>query len=403
LRLGPLVAITFISFCTLAAKADIGALDPLAKPATRLGPSYTLALNVSVQGIDEKELCGTFILDRESAFEPTVGFKPIGKIVLSGLTVEEARKRLMALLSPYFRLPPDVRVGIAKMPRFQVVVEGAALKTGIISLPDGSRLSDLVAETGYASDANLRRVRIVRMDNGTRIQMQSDFQRVLEGNSTGEDRINDPQLKNGDVVGFEQIITPIISSPTIVLLGEVKRQGTIPLKPGMRVRDAIDAASGLTANADRERVSIRKFVDGSIISVNADKVQKNIPTDNLALDASDTIVVYPKDTGKRISVVGDVPLPRTFDYKVPITLTQAITDSGGFKPDADTHSIVIARNMLNDPSKVQQIAINYERIRKGEMPDVQLQAGDLVQVSQKKKVPSPFLNIGLMLLRTLLF
>jgi protein involved in polysaccharide export with SLBB domain len=171
----------------------------------------------------------------------------------------------------------------------------------------------------------------------------------------------------------------------------------------MTVRDAFDLAFGLTPSADHERVTIRRFKDGTIISVNADRVQKNIPIDNISLEPNDTILVQTKDTGLRVSVIGAVPSPRTFDFKGNITLTQAISDSGGLKPDADTHAIIIARNMLNDPSKVQQIAINYERIRRGEMPDVPLQAGDLVQVSQKKKVHSPYLSIGLMLLRTFLF
>ena len=403
LRLSRLPVLLLICICSSPIHADNGAPDPLAKPTTRLGPSYTFQMNVSVQGIDEKELCGKYILDRDSSFEPTLGYKPVGKVRLGGLTVEEARKRVVTVLSPYFRDTPEVRVTISNIPRFQVLVDGAAPKTGIISLPDGARLSDLIAETGYAGDANLHRVKVVRVEGGSRTQLLADFQRVLEGVIPGDDRLNDPPLKNGDVISLEQSSVLNVQAQNVVLLGEVRHQGTVPYKRGMTVRDAFDQAFGLTANADREKITIRRLRDGSLISVNADRIQKNIPTDNIALEPDDTIVVQTRDTGLRVSVVGAVPAPRTFDFKAPITLKQAIADAGGLKPDADTRSIVIARNMLNDPSKVQQITVNFDRIRSGEMPDIPLQAGDLVQVSQKRKAPSQILNIGLMLLRTLLF
>src|SRR5262249_25417756 len=122
LRLGYSLYLILFCICSSPLRADLGASDPLAKPTTKLGPSYTIQLNVSVQGIDERELCGSFILDRDSTFEPTIGFKPIGKVALGGMTADEARKRLVTLLRPYFRDTPEVRLIISKVPRFQVLV-----------------------------------------------------------------------------------------------------------------------------------------------------------------------------------------------------------------------------------------------------------------------------------------
>src|SRR5262245_8330194 len=104
----------FLVFFLLAALArpsfgDLGMLDPLAKPGTRLGPGYLLALSVSVNGTDEAELCGQFLLDAEGQLALTVGLKPMKKIPLKGATAAEAQQKILEAIKGYFRVEPEVR------------------------------------------------------------------------------------------------------------------------------------------------------------------------------------------------------------------------------------------------------------------------------------------------------
>ena len=395
------VAIIFlVSFS--AARADLGQLDPAARPTTRVGPSFVIALNVSIRGQEEREMCRNFPLDAYGRIQLTVGHRLMEPISVKGLTCAEVEQRIAARIRRYFNGDPEVRVGITRIPRFQVFVEGATLRTGIISLPEGARLSDLLAETSYLPNSDLGKVRVRRIENGIPNQMVADFQRVMDGAAAADDRFNDPILINGDVISLDTVI--VVQAPkTIAVLGEVKRPGTLPFKSGMTVRDAIDDAFGLLPTAERERITVRRLKEDQVMTVNFDRAEKDAPTDNLKLLPDDTIFVNTHDSGLRYSVIGSVVAPQTFPYKGNVMLTQAITDAGGFRPDADRANIILAQNMLNDPSKAKQIVINYDKLRKGEQTDIALQPGDLIEVPQKKKNKMNILDIGIMLLRTFLF
>lgn len=379
--------------------ADIDRLDPLAKPSTRLGPGYVVALNVSVNSLDETDLCGQFLLDEEGNLQLKIKDTPLEKIPLKGLTAAEARGRILAAIRRFYVQEPEVRVGIARIPRIRVLVQGATFRNGTLTLPEGSRLSDALAETGFLPSADLEHVQIQRVEkDGARATLTADFSKVLQG--TADDRFNDPVLQTGDRISIPLSTIPVVT-PTIAVVGDVKQPGTYPYKRGMRVRDALQEAFGMLPSADRDRVILRRVRDGSIMTVNGERALQNIPTDNLPLQPDDTVVVATKDSVRRYAVLGAVPAPMTFDYKQPVTLTKAITDAGGFRPDADRGAIVVMRNMLGDPAKARSVVIDYNRIARGQEPDFQLMPGDVVQVPQRRRTPSPLLEIGTFLLRLL--
>src|SRR2546430_1593234 len=163
-------------------------------------------------------------------------------ITVAGLTCPQVQQKVTLALHRYFKDPPDVKVGIARMTTFQVLVNGALLRSGIVTLTDGARLSDLLADVGYLPNADLSRIRVTRIASGTPVRMMADFQRSLEGSA--ENKFNDPVLVNGDSIFVDTVITPE-APKTIVVVGEVKRGGTLTYRPGMTVRDALDDTFGL--------------------------------------------------------------------------------------------------------------------------------------------------------------
>lgn len=382
------------------ARGDIDRLDPLAKPSTRLGPGYVIALNVSINSLDEADLCGQFLLDEEGNLQLKINDTPLEKIPLKGLTATEARDRILAAIRRFYVQEPQVRVGIARIPRIRVLVQGATFRNGSLTLPEGSRLSDALAETGFLPSADLEHVQIQRVEkDGTRATLTADFSKVLQGAT--DDQFNDPVLQTGDRIHIPLLSVPVVT-PTIAVVGDVKQPGTYPYKRGMKVSDALQEAFGMLPSADRDRVILRRVRDGSIMTVSGERALRNIPTDNLPLQPDDTLVVATKDSAQRYAVLGAVPAPMTFDYKQPVTLTKAITDAGGFRPDADRGAIVVMRNMLSDPAKATSVVIDYNRIARGQEPDFPLMPGDVVQVPQRRRAPSPLLEIGTFLLRLLI-
>lgn len=374
-------------------------MDPAARPSTRIGPNYTIAINVSVQSIDERELCRNVQVDPKGLIELTVGARLMEKFSIAGMTCAQAQQRITAALRRYFAGELEVKVGIARMTRFQVLVSGATQKAGIVDLPDGARLSDLLADVNYLANADLGRIVVARYENGSRNRILADMQQLAGG--TGGPA-NDPVLRNGDAIYVDTVIVP--ETPKYVaVVGEVKREGTVPYRKGMTVKDALEGAFGLLPTAERERVTIRRTSDNTIQTVNADFAIKDVPTDNVKLAPDDTVIVGRHDSGLKYSIVGAVVAPQTFDYKGPVTLSQAIVDAGGFRPEADRANIVVIQAMLKDPANTKNIPVNFDKLRKGEMGDPILQPGDMVQVPQKKKTKLNFLDLGIMLLRTFLF
>ncbi|MCC6730677.1 MAG: SLBB domain-containing protein [Chthonomonadales bacterium] len=383
------------------ARADLGALDPLARPTTRIGPGFTLALDVSVRGTSEEELCGQFALDGEARLQLTIGRSPIDRVRLDGATASEARARILAAIRKFFAVEPEVRVGIARIPRIRVLVEGATFRSGPLSLPVGARLSDALASTGYHPNADLERIEVRRIDaDGSHILLRPNFAAALE--RPGDNARNDPLLRMAD-----RIVIPVGAVPvqqrTVVVLGDVKRPGTVPYRPGMAVRDALENAQGLLPSADVERVVIRRLKGNEVLTVNAERALALAPTDNLALQPDDTVVVATRDSGLRYAVVGEVAAPRTFDYSEPVPLMRAIGDAGGLKPQADRRNVVVIRGMLRDPAAAQPMPVDLDRIARGETPDIVLGPGDMVQVSARRKASSPLIDIGMFLLRLFVF
>jgi protein involved in polysaccharide export with SLBB domain len=396
MRKNGLLLLTLLCALCSISRADTWALDPLAKPSSRLGPKYAVALTVSIRGLDEEELCKTFSLDEEGRIQLTIGNKPIDKIDLKGSTATEAEQRIRKAIEKYFAMPPDVRVGIARVPRIRVLVTGATASGGYHTLVEGAHLSDAFAAAPFLATANLSAVAIARTEkDGTKASLVADFNRALQGQA---DNVSDPVLQNGDHITLDSV--QVVKPPkTIAVQGAVKQPGYFPFSADMTVRDALMAAGDMLPNADPEQVTIHRIRTNSSLIVNGARAKQYVSTDNLKLQADDLVMVMPRDTGNRFAIMGAVAAPVTTDYTKPVMLSQAIVDVGGFRPEADRKSVILFRNMLRDPAHPQPVQIDYDKIASGKAPDIPLQPGDVVQVPERRKSPNTLANIGMFLLR----
>lgn len=82
------------------------------------------------------------------------------------------------------------------------------------------------------------------------------------------------------------------SSKRIEVLGEVQKPGSFPLEPGMTLLRAISMAGGFNSLADKDRITIRRKVEGgtkaAVVSVD-DIMDNRIP--DIPLQAGDSINV----------------------------------------------------------------------------------------------------------------
>ncbi|HZO86745.1 MAG TPA: SLBB domain-containing protein [Chthonomonadaceae bacterium] len=392
----------------LQAEAAMPSPDPEATPTTKITSGCVLAILVT----DAPQLSGSFTVDAEGKIHFTLtdeegGHKEEWDVNVQGRTAEEARGVIAESLKRYI-LAPEVQVILAKLPRVRVFISGAAQTTGKLDLSPKAHLSDALAACHYKPEADLANIRILRQEKGDgktpgKVRtLAVNFAAFMRGESQ-----DDPALESGDKIILPAVPAPTVSAePKLVrIVGEVNREASLPLSPGMTLRDAFDRAGGLKETADREKIRLVRGADGRILEVDADRVLANDPVHNLPLSAGDLIIVGQRDRSLRYAVLGEVLEPNTFDWnpKEKVTLLRALEMAGGLTKKADRRKGLLRKGYLNNPAETRDLPFDLELIAKGKQPDWEIEPGDAVFVLPKQHRPSFLQQIAPLLFRFLPF
>lgn len=92
------------------------------------------------------------------------------------------------------------------------------------------------------------------------------------------------------------------------------------------------------------------------------------------------VVMIKEYRSKKITVLGQVQKPGSFPLTSGLTLLQAVSLSGGFTSIAKTNQVRLTRK-LKDGSKT--VVLSVDSITEGSSPDVPLQAGDVLYISER--------------------
>ena len=151
--------------------------------------------------------------------------------------------------------------------------------------------------------------------------------------------IPDPQI---------QVRIAVHNSQAVVVSGEVRapnRQALTPIP--LTLLEAVNAAGGLTDRADSRRVGVMR--GGRQYTVDLQGfMQGGITRNNPVLRDGDVVTV-PRRLAEEAYILGEVGRTTAIDLSIePVTLTQAITRSGGpVLPRADARGILVFRNHEN--------------------------------------------------------
>jgi len=173
-------------------------------------------------------------------------------------------------------------------------------------------------------------------------------------------------------------------SQKVSLLGAVNNPGDYELLGRQTLLQIISQAGGLTEEAGKDIILIRKQPDGSNTSQEIpveDLVEKGDVKLNLVLKPGD-IINIPIDKTVRVYVFGQVKNPGALEVKksnIP-TLLRAIAQAGGFSERASKGNVNIKRK--NDQGEEIQMTVNAKAIIKGKKKDIQLLENDVVYVPE---------------------
>ncbi|WP_409364443.1 polysaccharide biosynthesis/export family protein [Burkholderia sp. Bp8992] len=176
-----------------------------------------------------------FVVDQDGA----LSFPYAGRIEVAGLRPEQARDRLAAALSRYFR-DPQITLGVASFRSRQVLVEGEVRNPGVLPLNDvPTTLYEAIGRAGGLSDsADRSRIELVR--DGTAYTLD------LTQRTTAQSSAARVALKPGDLLRVASR-----NDSLIYVIGEVgKPVAATPDRNGrITLADALVQAGGLNSGS----------------------------------------------------------------------------------------------------------------------------------------------------------
>ena len=187
-------------------------------------------------------------------------------------------------------------------------------------------------------------------------------------------------LREGGYIINPQVSVYMEKFSTISILGEVRNPGSYELKGKFGILDAIAQAGGFNIDADINNVKILRVRDGqqTTTQLKLGDIKKGLETTEIVLKPNDTIFV--EKIGK-VTVLGEVARPGTFELKDKLTVLEAIAMAGGFTDDAWINSTRIIR-AYEDSKKVIRIKVTDITRRGQREKDIELFPGDIIYVPE---------------------
>ncbi|MCU1290122.1 MAG: Periplasmic protein involved in polysaccharide export [Acidobacteria bacterium] len=181
-------------------------------------------------------------------------------------------------------------------------------------------------------------------------------------------------------------------SQPFAVVGAVKKAGSFYLNRKIRLLELLAFAGGPDVEFAGSKIQIARVGNASGCTENsaeasADDLQFIGFNLNDVLKGKENPWMEPGDIvsvliAEEAYVVGNVLKPTKVTLNEPRTLTQALAIAGGTDSTANTSKVIIQRQEANGVKK--ELLFDLKDIRDRKIPDPQLQANDIVQVSNDK-------------------
>jgi polysaccharide export outer membrane protein len=187
------------------------------------------------------------------------------------------------------------------------------------------------------------------------------------------------ELLAKDYLVNPQVTVSVKEYAKIFILGMVRSPGSYELKAPTTLSSAISMAGGLQAEANPSKVKLIRTIgqDKETKVINLAEISDNTLPD-MVLKPNDTIVV--EEYG-RISIIGQVNNPGTYNLKKDLSLLEAIGLAGGFTRIADIDGTSVVR-IEDGKKKIIRVRISDITKRGDKSKDIYLQPSDTVVVPE---------------------
>ena len=320
-------------------------------------------LEIQLYGTQNRSLRVT--VDRDGR----INFPELGPINVSGQLFNQVREQIEVRVARQM-IGVRASVSMGDTRSIRVFVLGEAQRSGSYTISGlGTITSALFAAGGVKAIGSLRNIQLKRQ--GTVVRRLDLYDLLIRG-----DTIDDTKLLPGDVI----FIPPV--GLTVSVAGEVRRPAIYEVKNESTVDDIVGLAGGLTAEADRSRVTLTRIDENQrrvVLRVdttsNEGKAQRVRNGDVLQIAHLRTTL----DSG--IQVQGHVYTPGVVAFHEGLRLSDVVHSVDELQPNADIHYLLIRREVPPD-RRIAVLSVDLAAALKspGSGADVALMPRDRIMV-----------------------
>ncbi|WP_297095226.1 SLBB domain-containing protein [uncultured Draconibacterium sp.] len=282
--------------------------------------------------------------------EGSIIISNIGPVFLSGMSTEDAGKKLETILSRIYSGLKDgktsMKVTLGAVRSIQINIVGEVVLPGTYNISAmATAFNAMYIAGGPDENGSLRDVQIIR---NNKVVAHIDFYEYL----INAKQSNNIRLQDQDII----FIPPYENRVSIK--GEVKRPMSFDIKVDESLEDLIGFAGGFTGNAYTERVKIVRKTgkEKRILDIAADYL------DAIKLENGDQVQIDAvlNRFENRVYISGAVFRPGIYAIDETTTLKQLITKADGLREDVFKDRVSVFR--LQDDLTREHIAVDLNNL-----------------------------------------
>ena len=200
-----------------------------------------------------------------------ITFPLLGEVAISGLSPEEAARKIATLLeNGGFIKHPQVTLTVKEYKSQKILVMGRVKQPGEYSLTGEGTVIDLITHAGGLKDDAADVIVVVKNEAGKSVKHEVDLLRFYAGDLSQNIRVS-----RGDL-----ILVPKMDA--FYIYGEIKRPGMYRLERDMTVMQALSVGGGVSARGSLSGIKItRSNGDGTTREIEVELTDKLQPNDVL--------------------------------------------------------------------------------------------------------------------------
>jgi len=292
----------------------------------------------------------------------------IGPVLLNGLTIKEAKEKLISKLEPIYtglsikRTNLNLSLGTPRSIRVNII--------GEVNLPGTYSFSALntafnaiYVAGGINENASLRNIKIFR---NNKLREIIDLYKYL----TSGDGSSNLRLENNDLIlvgTYEN---------RVEVKGSVKKPGIYEINDSETFNDLINYFGGFKERAFTKSIKLIRVVEDELMIID---VEKN-KFDEFKIKAGDIFQVDEvlNKFSNRVVVLGAVNRPGNYSVSEDMSVSELINKSGGLKSDVYLEKATIKRT--NKDYSTKTISFNLSDLLNDKIDDIKIVKEDLLKI-----------------------